>query len=54
MILTTILAGFVTTIHDIFLEFFHVTFVIWGGLVVWLGLVLFKWITRKSSINRRR
>ena len=54
MFLATLLASFGTTIHDMFVEAAHIVAIVWGGLVLWVMVLITRFIIRKSNPRGRR
>lgn len=53
MVLPSVLALFVTVIRDVFQEFAHIAAIILGGLVVWVGVILARWLAGGCSFRSR-
>lgn len=53
MFLASTLAAFGATLSDLATSAWHMVIAIWGGLVVWAGIVLARWFLGRSRPRRR-
>lgn len=53
MFLATVLAAFGATLSDLCSSAWHMVIAIWGGLVVWGGIILARWFLHRSRPRRR-